>query len=338
MTVLRRLLLVAFFCIPLLRADGEARAFELRDIGNFIRDTLHLPHARRKGPRPLAPRPDDGQAAEPSPRWPVRFRKRAGAPLPRPRPALPARKAREAPPLPRPRPAPPPSPVVTDRSGKVKVSIERLGRERDPMSAVKLAPKEDGAWPPAETRAARRRCEIVLAATNVEASPLPPVGGPSGCGIAAPVMVRALGAVRLKPAAKLNCTMTAAAYRWITDVVQPEARRRFGRPVVAIRQMSSYACRRRGGITKGPVRISEHAFGNALDVGAFTLSDGTVISVLKDWGGLSALFNRKAAFLRAVHEKACGIFSTVLGPEANAAHKNHFHFDLGRGGRYKYCR
>ena len=33
-------------------------------------------------------------------------------------------------------------------------------------------------------------------------------------------------------------------------------------------------------------------------------------------------------FLRAAHRSACKIFGTVLGPEANNAHKNHFHVDM----------
>ena len=36
----------------------------------------------------------------------------------------------------------------------------------------------------------------------------------------------------------------------------------------------------------------------------------------------------KAAFLHAVHKAACTTFATVLGPEANRAHKNHFHLDM----------
>ena len=33
-------------------------------------------------------------------------------------------------------------------------------------------------------------------------------------------------------------------------------------------------------------------------------------------------------FLRAAHDAACRVFGTVLGPEANAAHRNHFHVDM----------
>lgn len=42
-------------------------------------------------------------------------------------------------------------------------------------------------------------------------------------------------------------------------------------------------------------------------------------------------------FLRRLHGSACGIFSTVLGPEANAAHHDHFHFDLKARSRASVC-
>ncbi len=42
-------------------------------------------------------------------------------------------------------------------------------------------------------------------------------------------------------------------------------------------------------------------------------------------------------FLHKIHTGACGIFGTVLGPEANNAHRNHFHFDLAPRKRGPYC-
>jgi hypothetical protein len=52
---------------------------------------------------------------------------------------------------------------------------------------------------------------------------------------------------------------------------------------------------------------------------------------------LPAKPTRDAEFLRAIHKGACGEFGTVMGPEANDPHRNHFHLDLiarrGRG----YC-
>jgi len=38
--------------------------------------------------------------------------------------------------------------------------------------------------------------------------------------------------------------------------------------------------------------------------------------------------NLKAEFVKHVHDEACHEFGTVLGPEANDAHKNHFHLDM----------
>ncbi|MFN3869742.1 MAG: extensin family protein, partial [Hyphomicrobiaceae bacterium] len=46
----------------------------------------------------------------------------------------------------------------------------------------------------------------------------------------------------------------------------------------------------------------------------------------------------KALFLRNAHETACKVFGTVLGPEANNAHRNHFHIDLAeRGASGAFC-
>ncbi len=42
-------------------------------------------------------------------------------------------------------------------------------------------------------------------------------------------------------------------------------------------------------------------------------------------------------FLEEIHNGACGLFTTVLGPAANAAHRNHFHFDLKSRRGSAYC-
>ncbi len=43
-------------------------------------------------------------------------------------------------------------------------------------------------------------------------------------------------------------------------------------------------------------------------------------------------------FLKILHETACRRFGTVLGPEANEAHEDHFHLDLAERRRSAYCR
>jgi hypothetical protein len=46
---------------------------------------------------------------------------------------------------------------------------------------------------------------------------------------------------------------------------------------------------------------------------------------------------KEAQFLRRLHQGACGLFGTVLGPEANEAHREHFHFDLHPRRQSSYC-
>ena len=83
-------------------------------------------------------------------------------------------------------------------------------------------------------------------------------------------------------------------------------------------------------------KLSEHGRANAIDVGAFVLADGSRISVKEGWRGS----DRERAFLRQVHDAACGEFTTVLGPESDSYHHDHFHLDLARHGGTKpvYCR
>lgn len=285
-------------------------------------------------------------------------------PLPRPKPAIVQAQDEAATPrtamrvpLPRPKPQPaqageapaaPARKLMTGRDiplragagGEISVSLADIGRERDPEASRELTPGEDkGAhWSAAQIKEARDRCAFVLAATNIEAETEDATGGPGGCGIAAPVKVAAFGAVDIKPSATLNCPMALAVYKWMTDIVQPAARKYFGEPVVAIRNAASYSCRRRNNAGRG--RISEHSFGNALDISAFTLASGRSITVEGDWSTFGSFLglNDRASFLKTIHAGACGSFSTVMGPRANALHENHFHIDLGRGGYYKFCR
>jgi hypothetical protein len=132
--------------------------------------------------------------------------------------------------------------------------------------------------------------------------------------------------VSLAPAATLACPLVSALDNWMATGVQPAARRWFGQPVVEIKQISAYSCRSMNGQRGAP--ISEHAFGNALDVAAFTLADGRKITVREGWRGAP----EERAFLHDVHASACRLFSTVLAPGSNAFHYDHMHVDLARHG------
>ncbi|WP_425104908.1 extensin family protein [Ancylobacter sp.] len=132
------------------------------------------------------------------------------------------------------------------------------------------------------------------------------------------------GSVEVSPRATLACPMTSAVDQWVTQDVQPAAMAWFGQPVVKIKQMSSYSCRRMNGATTG--KISEHAFGNGLDIGGFVLADGREISVRKDWKGSADA----RGFLRTVQADACERFTVVLAPGSNIYHYDHIHIDLMR--------
>lgn len=136
--------------------------------------------------------------------------------------------------------------------------------------------------------------------------------------------VGAVGPVSVKPVATLACPIVSTLDRWFAESVQPAAQRWFGVRVVEIKQISAYSCR---GMNGNPhAHISEHAFGNALDIAGFTLADGRRITVKDGWRGLP----EEQGFLRDVQGGACQLFNTVLAPGSNPQHADHFHVDLMR--------
>jgi hypothetical protein len=144
-----------------------------------------------------------------------------------------------------------------------------------------------------------------------------PVGRPSS----AAVMARQAA---VSPAATLACPLVSMLDRLVSDSVQPAAARWFGQPVAEIKQISAYSCRGMNGDSNA--RISEHAFGNALDIAAFTLADGRLITVKDGWRGAP----EEQGFLHDVQSAACMLFSTVLAPGSNVYHYDHMHVDLMR--------
>jgi hypothetical protein len=132
------------------------------------------------------------------------------------------------------------------------------------------------------------------------------------------------GAVALQPAATLACPIVSTLDTWFASGVQPAAMKWFGVQVAEIKQISAYSCRGMNG--QPGARISEHAFGNALDIAAFTLADGRRIVVKDGWRGAP----EEQGFLRDVQASACQHFSTVLAPGSNAYHYDHIHVDLMR--------
>ena len=156
------------------------------------------------------------------------------------------------------------------------------------------------------------------------------VGKLPGCGILNPVKISEIAGVKLSSPATLDCRTARTFANWVSGVAQPEARRTMGARISKLWIMGSYSCRTRN--NRAGARVSEHGAGRAIDVGGFWLGDGSRVTVLGDWGK-----GDRGRFLKALWKKACGPFTTVLGPGADRFHQDHFHLDTAYRNQ-KYCR
>jgi len=127
--------------------------------------------------------------------------------------------------------------------------------------------------------------------------------------------------VALDKAATLGCPLALALHDFETRVVQPAAQKHFRRNLVQINHFGAYDCRN----IRGTRRLSEHARGQALDIGGFELDGGIRISVKEHWTNAGA----RSRFLQEVAKGACEVFSVVLTPRSDSEHHDHFHVDIG---------
>jgi len=151
------------------------------------------------------------------------------------------------------------------------------------------------------------------------------VSGSGACGMQQPLKVSALagGTVGLTSRATLSCPAVSSVDRWVTEVVQPAAQLYYHDRVEAM-SVGSYSCRNQD--SKMFANISEHAFGNAVDIMAFRFASGRKMAVVEGWKGDA----RDQAFLREIAVDACDYFTTVLAPGSDVFHYNHIHLDLAR--------
>lgn len=182
-----------------------------------------------------------------------------------------------------------------------------------------------------ETREPWRRQaeEACLAAKHVQPTEYMSFGkeidGPGTCGITWPIRTTAFagGSVGLNSRQTLGCPIIPSIDTWLMQTVQPAAQLYFGQRVVDLRA-GSYNCRPRN--HRYGAKMSEHGYGNALDVMAFRLADGREVTVKGGWRGSP----EEQGFLREVFVGACNYFTTVLGPGSDMFHYDHFHVDLAR--------
>lgn len=177
-----------------------------------------------------------------------------------------------------------------------------------------------------------RQCLAQLGAARANFTPLPDKYFASGCSTLGSVKLASLrsdtSVLSLSNLGPVTCPMANTFAGWARFGVDRAARQILGSRLVKIETFGSYACRN----VAGTSRRSGHASANAIDVSAFVLADGRKISVLQGWNTFSADERR---FLRVVHQSACKRFGTVLGPDYNTAHKDHFHLEADGA---SYCR
>lgn len=187
---------------------------------------------------------------------------------------------------------------------------------------------QDGAWfvdlRLAALGQSRPLCTATLASQAINASPIPDKPFVDGCGWRNGVRLSVAGGARLN-VDRLTCEMAAATALWVQHAVQHAAETHLKARVATVQLMGGYSCRNIIGSKLWKDFRSQHATANAIDIAGFVLTDGRIISVKRHWTDRGA----EGQFLRAVHRGACRYYRVVLGPDYNAAHHDHFHFDRG---------
>lgn len=230
------------------------------------------------------------------------------------------------------------APVWSDRTPVVAPT--RLPPE-EPQQVAMLAKPDN---PMTEREAIRPRavmpqsevsCRAELRRLGVEFRDIQRIADGPSCGIEHPVLLSGFsGGINLKPATKLNCQTTLALAKWVKFELAPSSRYRYLSGVKTIESMGGYSCRRMNNSRQRRNPMSEHARGNAIDLGKFVLKNGKRIDVRKK----SIFAFRERGLLNTVRDDSCKYFHTVLGPGSNKEHWNHFHFDLrSRKSGSRYC-
>ncbi len=182
--------------------------------------------------------------------------------------------------------------------------------------------------------ASEQQCLAELGNAGAQFSPLPDRYTGQGCSNIGTVQLTALRSdgsnMSISNIGPVKCAVGNAFAAWARFGVDRAARQLLGSPLQRIETMGSYSCRN----VAGTMRRSAHATAGAIDISAFVLEDGRRISVEHDWSNGTAA---EREFLRTVQRSACRRFDTVLGPNYNAAHRDHFHLERVIEGN-SFCR
>jgi len=219
-----------------------------------------------------------------------------------------------------------------------QVAVSPKLRDDEKQSALVPVPQLPLALPEREPLPGAGNCRAELLQRGVEFTIPDHVEATGQCAVADPVLVKSVvvpgGRVKLPEGPLMNCAFARKFTTWLSDIAAPVVSGMAPARLESLSTGPGYECRNRNGDSSG--KISEHAFGNAIDISGITLANRMRIEI-PDVADPSAVHHR---LLMALRLSACGYFTTVLGPGFNAAHASHYHFDLGqhgKSGNYRIC-
>jgi hypothetical protein len=176
-----------------------------------------------------------------------------------------------------------------------------------------------------------KACREDLASRGVRFRALPDELEPNeqGCGIPHGVLVaEGPTGIRYTPPLRVDCSF-ALELGAIEASIQKEANEHLGTRIAKVTTFGTYSCRKARGSVRG--NLSEHAVGNAMDIGGFTPKGGRAILVLRDYHPFEEPPDEKSRFLRSIFRalRAEEGLTTVIGPETRDDHRDHIHVDRG---------
>jgi hypothetical protein len=224
------------------------------------------------------------------------------------------------------RPKPRPK-ALTDRLAGLKAGADEAGLD---LASAPASEPEVAEAPPLTRKEKRKKkreaasmAGAVCGVPAIKGEPLAPITSKvDACGVAEPVRLTSVSGVRLSQAATVDCSIAKSLNAWVDEVAQPA----FDGKLVELQIAAHYICRGRNNV-KG-AKISEHGKGRAIDISAFLLTDGKVLTVKQNYNKL----------LRKIYKAGCGYFKTTLGPGSDGYHEDHFHFDASARKGGAYCR
>lgn len=310
-------LLIGAFLVPQARAEARL-ARELDKMGDGICKSLKL-DCKKSAKSPRKERPSRARSGKKSAVKTVA--PKAGA------------KTAEAIVVPVPRPKPP-RVAIPEPAARMSIVVPRQKPvfPRPVQEQVIVIPPA----PPALPRTGDESCMASLKSSGAEFEQVAASAGEGSCRVEMPVRLRSVatpaGRISLPEGPVVACGFALQFSLYLSDMGAAAAA--MDKRLAKVATGPGFVCRGRNGDVSG--KLSEHAFGNALDITTIGMASGETIQVADALNAGSPSY----ALLREMRARACGYFSTVLGPGSNAAHAEHFHFDMGRRGKsatYKIC-